>query len=309
MTPFLWFVLLAIAMGEEARLPEPPLGLDLYMPVPENNPLVRGKVALGRRLFFDRRLSRDGTLACASCHDPARGFSDGRATARGLGGAEGRRSAPALLNRGYGAAQFWDGRAPTLERQVLDPITNPRELGLTLTLLEERTRLKAPEVAAALASYVRTIRTGGSRVDRYLAGERQALNARERSGLDLFRGKAGCVACHVGPNLTDEQFHNTGIAWRDGRFVDDGRFGVTGVPEDRGAFKTPTLRDIARTSPYMHDGSLATLEQVVEHYARGGRQNPQLDPALRRLDLSSEERSTLVAFLGALSGKIQEGWR
>jgi len=217
---------------------EPPLGLDLYMPVPADNPITVEKVALGRRLFFDKRLSRDGTLSCASCHDPKKAFSDGRAVAGGIGGAEGPRNSPAIINRGYGKAHFWDGRAPSLERQVLEPIMNPKELGLSRELLERRTGLKPEEVARALASFVRTIRSGNSRVDRFFAGQRDALNETERAGLALFRGKANCSACHVGPNFTDEQFHNTGVAWREGGFVDEGRFAVTGKSEQSGAIQT-----------------------------------------------------------------------
>ena len=308
MTAVLW---LALAFGArlEARLPEPPLGLDLYMPAPEDNPLTPQKVALGRRLFFDKKLSRDRTLACAGCHDPARAFSDGRAVARGIGGAEGKRNSPAILNRGYGSSFFWDGRAPALERQVMQPILDPKELRLSVVELERRTGLKAADVARALASYVRTIRSGGSRVDRFFAGRRDALNAAERAGLALFRGKANCVACHVGPNFTDERFHNTGVAWRDSRLADEGRFAVTGKSEDRGAFKTPTLREVARTAPYMHDGSLASLDAVVDYYADGGRPNPQLDADIRPLRLSAPEKAALVAFLKALTGQVRQGWR
>src|SRR5262252_7409658 len=168
---------------------KPPLGLDLYMPVPESNPLTAEKVAVGRRLFFGKRLSQDATLACASCHDPKRGFADGRSHAQGIHGAEGTRNSPALLNRGYGTSFFWDGRAPSLERQVLEPIINPKELGLKdFKELEERTGIKQEAVAAALASYVRTIRSGDSPFDRYAAGDTHALNALERSGLNVFRG-------------------------------------------------------------------------------------------------------------------------
>lgn len=149
----------------------PPLGLDLYMPVPDANSLTPAKVALGRRLFFDKRLSLDGTVACATCHDPKRAFSDGRAVARGIHGAEGARNSPAIVNRGYGRTFFWDGRSPTLERQVLEPILNPEELGLTTPELVRRTKLTVADVTAALASFVRTIRSGDSRFDRYSAGQ------------------------------------------------------------------------------------------------------------------------------------------
>ena len=284
-----------------------PLGLDIYMPVPEDNPLTREKVALGRRLFFDRRLSLDRTLSCASCHHPKRAFTDGRAVAVGVLGRKGTRSAPTLVNRGYGASHFWDGRAPTLEKQVLEPILSAKELNMTFEEVAARVGMGPEDVSRALASYVRSIRSGDSSFDRYLHGDRNALSEQQRRGLNLFRGKANCSACHVGPNFTDEGFHNTGVAWRDRVLLDAGRFTVTAKPVDRGAFKTPTLREVARTAPYMHDGSLATLEQVIDHYDRGGNPNPALDPDLRPLRLNPEEKQALIAFLRSLSGKIHEG--
>ena len=299
----------ALLLRAEASLSPPPLGLDIYMPTPSANPLTREKVALGRRLFFDKRLSRDGTLACASCHNPERSFSDGRAVARGINGAEGTRNAPALINRGYGRAFFWDGRADSLEGQVLQPILNPFELGLTVSELERRTGKKAVDVSAALASYVRTIRSGDSRFDRYTAGRTASLNALEKAGLQVFRGKGGCTACHIGPNFTDERFHNTGVAWRDGRLADEGRFEVSANPQDHGAFKTPTLREIGRSAPYMHDGSLATLTDVVDFYSDGGRTHPNLDLQIRPRNLTEEEKRALIAFLKTLSGRVREGLR
>ena len=277
----------------------PPLGLDLYMPVPEANPLTPQKIALGRKLFFDKRLSRDGTLSCGTCHDPKLAFSDGRKVARGIDGQDGTRSAPAIVNRGYGRTFFWDGRAKSLEQQALEPILNPKELGMNQEDVGRRTGLKIAEVTAALASYVRTIRSGDSRFDRYAAGKSGALNEQEKAGLALFRGKARCSACHAGPNFSDENFHNTGIAWKDGRLSDDGA--------GEGKFKVPTLREVARTAPYMHDGSIATLEDVVEYYDRGGNVNPGLDEDLHPLHLVAEERRALVAFLRSLSGTIREG--
>ena len=295
-----------LALGASLVL-KAPLGLDLHLPVPEGNPLTREKIALGRKLFFDKRLSRDGTVACATCHDPARAFSDGRPVPTGMNAIRGARNAPALINRGYGRHFFWDGRAPTLELQVVQPIRNPTELGLTDEEVERRTGRTVAEVTAALASYVRTIRSGDSRFDRYTAGERNALTPLEKSGLDVFRGRGGCTTCHLGPSFTDEQFHNTGVAWHDGRLLDSGRFNVTGAPRDRGAFKTPTLREVARTAPYMHDGSLATLEAVVDFYSEGGRANPFLDPEMRPRDFTIEEKRALVAFLRALTGRVREG--
>jgi len=303
----LLFALLLMLTGEKRVVLQPPLGLDMYMPVPDTNPLTREKVALGRKLFFDTRLSRQGTLACASCHEPQRAFSDGRTLARGLNGVEGARNAPALINRGYGGSFFWDGRAQSLEQQALQPIVNPIELGLSEIELERRTGMKAADVTAALASYVRTIRSGDSRFDRYAAGQTSALTAIEKTGLQIFRGKGGCTSCHVGPSFTDEQFHNTGVAWRDGRLADQGRFTVTGNERDRGAFKTPTLREIARTAPYMHDGSLATLDDVIDFYSDGGRPNPSLDSEIRRRNFTAEEKRALAAFLRSLNGRVREG--
>ena len=166
--------------------------------------------------------------------------------------------------------------------------------------------MRAADVTAALASYLRTIRSGDSRFDRFVAGS-GSLNAPEKSGLQIFRGKGGCTACHIGPNFTDERFHNTGVAWRESRLIDEGRFAVSGNARDGGAFKTPTLREVARTAPYMHDGSLATLEDVVEFYSEGGRSNPNLDPEIRPRQFSTEEKRALIAFLRTLSGRTREG--
>ncbi|HLH38904.1 MAG TPA: cytochrome c peroxidase [Bryobacteraceae bacterium] len=270
-----------------------PLGLDLYLPVPEENPLTAEKIELGRRLFFDRRLSRDGSLACASCHDPERAYSDGRSVAVGVSGRIGRRNSPALINRGYGRLFFWDGRAASLEEQVLLPIQDSDEMNLSLAEASARVGLAPGEISHALATFVRSILSGNSRFDQFVNGDRNALSAEEQAGLQLFRGKANCTACHVGPNFTDERLHNTGIAWRDGRFADSGA--------GHGDFKTPTLREIARTAPYMHDGSLATLNAVVEYYNRGGNGNPQLDPELHPLHLSEGEKRNLIQFLRSLS--------
>jgi cytochrome c peroxidase len=276
-----------------------PLGLDLYMPVPEENPLTAEKIDLGRRLFHDRRLSRDGSIACASCHDPERAFTDGRPVAIGVFGRLGRRSAPAIINRAYGRVFFWDGRARTLEQQVLQPIEDRNEMDMPVADAARRVDLQVSELSRALASYVRSILSGNSAYDRYISGERTALDPDQRAGLALFRGKTNCTACHVGPTFSDERLHNTGIAWRGDRLID--------VGGGSGAFKTPTLREIARTAPYMHDGSLATLEDVIEFYDDGGRANPALDAEIRPLRLTAGEKQHLLAFLSALSGEIQDG--
>jgi cytochrome c peroxidase len=289
-----------------------PLGLDLYMPVPEGNPVTEEKVALGRRLFHDRRLSRDRSIACASCHDPDRAFNDGRRVAVGVFNRTGRRNAPALVNRGYGRAFFWDGRIATLEEQVLKPIQDPNEMDITLAEASARVGLRVEEISGALASYVRSILSGSSRFDRYINGNRRALSREEQTGLQVFRGKGNCTSCHVGPTFTDERFHNTGVAWHEpppgsgeaGSFADEGRFAITRNATDRGAFKTATLREIARTAPYMHDGSIATLSEVIDFYDRGGRANPFLDPDVRPLKLTGAEKRALEAFLRTLSGTI-----
>lgn len=301
-----------------------PLGLDLYMPVPEDNPVTPEKIELGRRLFFDRRLSRDSSVSCSSCHDPERAFSDGRAFAVGVFQRKGRRNSPAVINRGYGRVFFWDARSSSLEEQVLKPIQDPDEMDLPLDKALSRVGLDSTTMSRALASYVRSILSGDSSYDRFISGDRGALSSEQQRGLQVFRGKANCTSCHVGPNFSDEKLHNTGVAWRPlgpspgseqtsseqaGTFADLGRFVVTGKDEDRGAFKTPSLREVARTAPYMHDGSLATLDAVVDFYSDGGRKNPGIDPEIRPLHLAVEEKQALVAFLNSLSGSIREGQR
>jgi cytochrome c peroxidase len=284
-----------------------PLGLDLYMPVAEDNPITAEKVALGRQLFFDTRLSRDRSISCATCHRPNRAFSDGRPVAVGILGRVGRRNAPALVNRVYGRAFFWDARQQSLEEQVLKPIEDPNEMGLSVEQAASRVGLTRDEISRALSTYVRSILSGNSRFDRFANGNRTALSEEEQRGLAIFRGKGNCTACHVGPNLTDERTHNTGVAWRpstgsgQGVFVDEGA--------GRGAFKTPTLREIARTAPYMHDGSLATLDDVVRFYDRGGIRNPYLDEEIRPIGLDTSEKRALLAYLLSLSGDLQEGRR
>ena len=302
-----------------------PLGLDLYLPVPEDNQLTSATVALGRQLFHDPILSRDATLACATCHDPRRAFTDGRVVAVGAQGRTGTRNAPTLVNRGYGKSHFWDGRARSLEEQVVEPISNHNELDFSLDEAVARLgglryyrsqfntvfgrAVNATDVARALASYVRTILSGNSAYDRYVNGDRGALSEEERFGLQVFRGKGNCTACHAGPTLSDEDFHNTGVAWRDGLWLDSGRVAITGRMSDLGAFKTPTLREIARTAPYMHDGSIPTLEGVVDYYDHGGNHAPGQDNDISPLSLTAAEKAALIAFLRSLTGEIQEGWR
>ena len=281
----LWLLLFALKV---------PLGLDTHIPVPDDNPLNPETINLGRKLFFDKRLSKDNSIACATCHDPKRAFTDEHPRAKGINNQIGPRRSPRILNRAWGKSFFWDGRAATLEEQVVQPITNPIEMGLPLD--EAIARLNAiPEykpinestLRRALASYVRTILAGNSPYDRYLAGDRTALTIQQQKGLQLFRGKAGCISCHLGPNLTDEELHQTGA----GR-LDNGKL-----------FKTPSLRQVAEAAPYFHDGSAATLEAVIGHYDKG----EASDPEIRPLHLSPEEKRALADFLKSLTGDIQEG--
>ena len=270
-----------------------PLGLDLYLPAPEDNPVTSEKIEVGRQLFFDKRLSRDGSVSCSSCHDPEHAFADTRPIAVGVLGRRGKRNSPALINRGYGRKFFWDARVSSLEEQVLKPIEDPNEMDLPMADAEARVGLDRRTMAFALASFVRSILSGDSRYDRYIAGSKEALSIEEVAGLQLFRGKAGCVSCHVGPVFSDEQLHNTGVAWKGGRLMDEGAGG--------GRFKTPGLREVSRSAPYMHDGSLATLQDVIDYYDRGGRANPDLDQEIRPLHLTAAEKRDLAAFLRSLA--------
>lgn len=309
--------------GEPFMLPEL-LGLeDANTFVPKENPLTAKKVELGRFLFFDKRMSKNNTIACASCHIPAMAFTDGQPVSTGINRLQGGRSAPASINRVFSTAQFWDGRGATLEDQSVGPLVSPVEHGFVnheemvkkLKGIEGYRRLfkeafnsdiTTEAVGKAIASFQRTILSGNSPADRFdVGGEQEALTEDAQRGLTLFRGKARCTRCHSGFNFSDEKFHNIGIGW-DTNTVDLGRFMETKNPEDIGAFKTPTLREISRTAPYMHDGRFATLEDVVNFYNQGGIKNPHLDNTIIPLELTAEEKHDLVALLRSLNG---EGWQ
>ncbi|MYC74668.1 c-type cytochrome [Candidatus Poribacteria bacterium] len=297
-----------------------PLGLEPEFEIPKGNVITEEKVRLGKRLFFDKRLSKDETISCATCHNPAKGFSNALAVAKGVFGESGNRNVPTVVNRLYGGTEFWDGRAATLESQALGPLFNPLEMGMNEALLLERVKTDAvygklfydafgdPEPTAerigkAIACFERTLVTGDSAFDRYeWDGETSALSASAVRGLALFRGKARCSTCHIGTNFTDERFHNIGAG--EAGQNDAGRAGVTGDAADFGKFKTPTLRNIAQTAPYMHDGSLERLEDVIAFYDRGGRPNPNLDVEMKPLELSESEREDLRAFLESLTGRV-----
>src|SRR5262249_51307413 len=273
-------------------------------------------VRLGRQLFFDPLLSGDRTVACASCHHPARGFASAEARPRGIRGQQTSRRAPSLLNRAYGTAFFWDGRESSLEAQALRPIEDPTEMGARLSDVLARLKahrryrggleeafpdgVTAANPAKAPARFPGVLLRGDSRVDRFRRqADHAALTAAERRGLWLYESKGRCWRCHGGANFTDEQLHNTGVSWGK-KPLDLGRYAVTQRDEDRGKFKTPSLRGVALTAPYMHDGSIATLREVVEFYNRGGVKNPYLDEVISPLGLSKEDIEDLVAFLEAL---------
>jgi cytochrome c peroxidase len=287
------------------------------MKVPVSNPLSASKVALGKRLFFDTRLSVDEWLSCSSCHDPAHAFSEARRLSVGVMGQRAKRHAPTLLGRGLGESQFWDGRTATLEEQVLQPIVSPDEMGMSLEKVLHRLNqdpayhgLTRESLADALASYLRTIRSENSSFDLFVSGWPGMLSELELEGLQLFRGKARCHLCHSGSQFTDEAFHNTGVAWSEGALQDEGRAAITGMPCHKGAFKTPTLREVGQRGPYMHDGSLATLEDVIDYYDGGGNKNPYLDEKIVPLHLSGEEKNALLAFLrNGLAGYIRDGMK
>ncbi len=341
----------------DAAVPEPAaLGLP-RLDVPADNPLTQAKIALGRKLFFDRRLSPNGTMSCAMCHVPEQGFTAHElATPVGIEGRSVRRNAPTLLNVGWQKPLFHDGRESSLENQIWAPLLAANEMGnASIGAVVERIRglhdydalfaaafdgasASAQRIGAAIASYERMLVAGDSRFDRWrYAGESSALDALEQRGFELFTGKARCDVCHrIGSRdalFTDHEFHNTGIGWRrafaapertrvelvPGVFaelgrravesfsepppMDAGRFEITLDPKDRWAYRTPSLRNVALTAPYMHDGSLATLEAVIEFYDSGGIDNPGKSAFLYALGLSAAERAALVAFLKTLTGR------
>ncbi|MFQ5509201.1 MAG: cytochrome-c peroxidase [Leptospirillia bacterium] len=303
---------------------EPPMGLD-PVPIPRDNPQTPEKIALGKQLFFDPRLSVDGTLACAGCHNPKLGWSNGLSFAFGVKSQVGGRSAPTVLNAAYSDTLFWDGRAGSLEEQAKGPMINPIEMGNThkqvvatlggipgyVTQFEQvfgTAEFTIDHVVQAIAAYERTLISGSSPFDRYkFGGDKDALSAAQVRGMELFRDKEGpnCAKCHrfddFAADLTDFRFHNIGIGI-DRPDPDLGRMAVTGKAEDRGRFRTPTLRNIALTAPYMHDGRFATLEQVVRFYMDGATPNPNLDPDLHPFKLTDAEVADLVSFLAALTG-------
>jgi len=276
------------------------------------NRASQAEIELGQELFFDLRLSRTDRVACATCHDPKKGFSNGQRLAEGVDGRKGTRHVPSLINVGYSQPLFWDGRADDLQRQALLPIQNKVEMDMPLDVLEKKLNgiadykqrfeqvyggsVTADRIAAALAAYQRTIVSNDTPFDRYLRGDRKSLSATAKRGMELFFGQARCSRCHTGAQLTDNKFHNIGA----GDPADTGRRAVTRRREDQGAFRTPQLREVAHTAPYMHDGSFQTLKEVVQHYNFGGvtdHENNHRDELLEVLYLGEDQVDDLISFL------------
>lgn len=299
-----------------------PLGLQADAAyIPDDNPMSDDKIALGKLLYFDKRLSKDDTIACASCHNPYHGFADPARFSAGVGGALGGRNSPTVLNRLFSADQFWDGRAADLEEQAHGPLTNPVEMAMgshddvvkrvkavkgyapLFKKVFADDEIRMDRIAKAIAAYERTVVTGNSPFDRYQAGDKDALSASAVRGMNVFNGKANCKTCHASFNFTDESYRNIGVGM-DKPKPDLGRYDVTKKEEDKGAFKTPTLRNLLQTGPYMHDGSEETLLEVVEFYDRGGIKNPNLSADMKPLNLTAREKLDLVAFLEALQGEV-----
>lgn len=297
--------------AQETYFSDVPIGID-WIIVPEDNPMSAEKVELGKQLFFDTRLSGNGTISCASCHNPNKGWADDQKFSLGAHGELTRRNVPSVVNVGLHRTFFWDGRATSLEAQALAPMTNPAEMDMRLDELEDRLRsidgyrtqfqtvfadgVTAQNVAKCLASFQRTLVAGETTYDRFRGGHANALEGEIGRGSSIFFGKANCGNCHIAKVYTDHKFHNigTGII---GTTQDRGRARHTGKAADVGKFRTPLLRDLALTAPYFHDGSKATLEEVVDFYNEGGGKNPNLDPHIVPLKLTLEEKQALVTFL------------
>jgi cytochrome c peroxidase len=302
-----------------AALPKLPLGLPA-LKIPDDNPMTAEKIELGRMLYFDTRLSKDGKISCATCHNPKEAWAEREPVSTGIGGQKGGRNSPTVINAAYAPAQFWDGRAATLEEQALGPIENPIEMGHHLDAMiadlskldeyKERfqkvfgTGITKDGVAKAIAAFERTVLSGNSAFDRFKAGNEKALSDAQKRGMELFES-AGCSTCHAAPLFSNYRYYNAGVdAGKDK--PDAGRMDVTKKETDRGKFRTPSLRDVAGTAPYFHDGSVAKLEDAVALMAVGGKDNPNISPMLKAMSeakLTDENKRNIVEFLKALSGE------
>jgi len=290
------------------------------VPMPKDNVSTPARVELGRALFFDPRLSGNGASSCATCHNPSLGWSDAQKTAVGFGGAVLGRATPTIINTAFNTQFMWDGRKKSLEDQALGPMKAPDEMNsdfpTVIARLGSMPAYKAmfgkaypgeaigeETIAKALAAFERTVISRNAPFDRWLAGDTRALTPEQHRGFKVFTdpAKGNCSSCHSGPNFTDNGFHNIGI--KSAGAPDLGRFNIRKVASMKGAFKTPTLRDIELTAPYFRDGSAATLREVVEHYARGGDDRSNLSADMKQLTLSEQEKSDLVAFMRSLTGQ------
>ena len=304
--------------AEEVELRDLPAFLGpLEAPVaPKDNPMSDEKVELGRMLYFDPRLSGNGTVSCATCHNPALGFSDGQAKSIGINGTVLGRSSPTVLNAAYYKAQFWDGRAATLEEQAKGPLLNPNEMKGDAAHMVQNVRNLAPyrekflrvfgtepnfdDIAKAIAAFERIVVDRDSPFDRYARGDDEAISEQAKRGLEVFTLQGRCASCHSGPLFSDSKFHNIGLP-----DSDEGRVAISKDKADRKAFKTPTLRNVALTGPYMHDGSLKTLREVIDHYVEAPKRpenKGKLSILMPEIELSEQEKQDLEAFLKTLTG-------
>lgn len=289
------------------------------VPEPEDNPITLEKIELGKMLFFDPRLSGDGNMSCASCHSPVFGWSDGLATAKGFQSMVLGRASPTVVNTAYNSIQMWDGRKKSLEDQAMGPMQSHEEMNMNIPKLmaflnnseyknyferafpgEEVGELT---LAKALATFERTIVSRDSPFDKWIRGDEKAMTAQQIRGFELFvdPDKGNCAVCHSAPNFTDDGFHNIGLASFGAENPDLGRYAEKPIRLMKGAFKTPTLRDINLTAPYFHDGSASTLKEVIEHYAQGGVVKSNLSPNMKALALTDSEKQDIEAFLNALT--------
>ncbi|MEW9110846.1 MAG: cytochrome c peroxidase [Cytobacillus gottheilii] len=298
---------------ENAKAMFEPLG---EMPVPADNEMTDEKVELGKTLYFDPRLSGNNKLSCMTCHAPGAGYGDGLETFFGFEGAQGSRNSPTIINSGYYPEYFWDGRAGSLEEQALGPIQSEAEMNQDIdelvielngvpTYVEQfntvfNDPISANNIAKAIAAFERTIVISDTAFDRYLQGQEDAISADAQEGMKLFAGKASCITCHAGPMLSDYSYHNLGMTG------DEGRYEVTKNEEDKGKFRTTGLRGVAHTAPFMHDGSFATLEDVVNYYNDGGGDHENKSDLINPLGLTDKEVQQLVAFMESLSGELPE---
>lgn len=306
------------------------IGVLPKMIFPENNPYSEAKKELGKMLFFDPRLSKSKQISCASCHDPELAWGDGRTISYGHNRQTGKRNSPSLLNIGYHSVFFWDGRAASLENQALGPITDPVEMAATETIsIKNIKKIKGykpyfreafgdekitiERILKAIATYERTITSKKSKFDSFIEGKSDIFTDEEVIGLHLFRTKARCINCHNTPLFSNQKFHNVGLSYYGRTFEDLGKFNITHKKEDVGKFKTPSLREIGRTAPYMHNGLMPNLEGIIEMYNAGmprvkpkeNQKNdslfPVTDPLLKKLNLTKKEQNALKAFLLTLS--------